>query len=1161
MALGLGVSEPAEAQSGWHELRVAVADEEGRPVGSLWVGAFVHHDSPGVYQSSLTGADGVVRFRLVEGMYHLHVLTDRFSECTVAGQPNPERRLNAVFPAAPGGSSEIRITLAATYPTSESTWIACRFDLPFYSIEGRVLGPGGASMSGLHVRAFGEHGERFGPWPGTPTSESGHFAVEVPAGAYLVEFHVVIDGTECQLGYADPDGEHTYGHPGRVTVDGAGVGGLTVRLPGTVTELCRPIEGIVTNGGGEPLGNIPVAADGRSPLVVGLIRANGASRPDGTFTLYAPAGRYRILVATTAGRTCEVAGHGRRSPGQGNSITVGASGVSGIGVAVSGEPSDQWQSLTCSLPPEVVTTRLRPGWNLAGWPGTETSPAALFEAIPALNVVYAWDGETQKFKAAFREGPALPGALETVEPGMGLWLAIEGTEEVTWTRPLSPDSALASLSEGWNLVAWVGGEGIAIEEALAPLGSALHEAATRDAKTGALVSHPSGDVASLDALPALKRGDTVWLNLAEERRWLQPGSVTPIIDFVGEIGAEVRASWPTRIESILAYFAERYGVLLPEVIWLVGQTPALIALEPDFCGGYAAGTVYLTEQCTEADAHEYSHAIQEHVAGADAQSPAWLIEGIANRWEAEYYDATGERSYESHLAEVVLPQTRRTPIALEAMEHTLFIDDYAGANYSAAHLAIDWLVTLAGEDRTFDYFRQVASRGSWRDAFEEVFGIGVQEFYASFAAHRAEVAAPLAVIDGVVLDSEGDPLPGVWLQVVAIDGRIEAVRDSRSDGAFSLPVGDGEYLLELHTSGEEGRQRAGWYAGKGRFTLQWDEARTLRVPSDGISGLELLFPDLASRRVAGVVRDAIGKPLAGVSVSGERIGGYTGSSDWTVTTDAEGRFDATALAVPFRVRIEHDHCFSGWYGEGGMLQENREAAVEFPAVNGDVMAVDIKAPHLCSRIQGVVVGPGGESATGVLLVAHSIGGEHWWQTAVGERGMFDIVVAPGPYWLSLRVDGCPLDWTASASELRQVSGREMRLSLTHSHVVGLTLQLTASPSETCRRIAGVVVGPNDAPAAGEWVAANPVPHSGWGEGLGWSSADGSFSLSVRDGSYLIDLFSESFSTCMLSLHEGAPSNGRARLEVDGDDIVGVRITVGGDPAEGGEWHSCWFAEE
>ncbi len=44
------------------------------------------------------------------------------------------------------------------------------------------------------------------------------------------------------------------------------------------------------------------------------------------------------------------------------------------------------------------------------------------------------------------------------------------------------------------------------------------------------------------------------------------------------------------------------------------------------------------------------------------------------------------------------------------------------ANYSAAHLAIDWLVTLAGADRPFDYFRQLVSRGSCRDAFEGVFG-------------------------------------------------------------------------------------------------------------------------------------------------------------------------------------------------------------------------------------------------------------------------------------------------------------------------------------------------------------------------------------------------------------------------------------------------------
>ncbi len=228
------------------------------------------------------------------------------------------------------------------------------------------------------------------------------------------------------------------------------------------------------------------------------------------------------------------------------------------------------------------------------------------------------------------------------------------------------------------------------------------------------------------------------------------------------------------------------------------------------------------------------------------------------------------------------------------MEGTLFIDNLAAFNYSVAHLAIDWLVTLTGEDQTFDYFAQLTWQESWRDAFEDIFGIGVEDFYASFAAHRAEVAAPLGVIAGVALDAEGNPLPGVWLQAIAPDGRGQAWTESGEDGAFSLLVHDGEYLLEVYPTVEGDPRRAGCYAGHGRFTLRRDEAKPLDVADDGIGGLEVLVPEFATRRFGGVVRDATGRPLGGVSVSGRRIGDW--AADWEVTTDAAAQFDVTALA-------------------------------------------------------------------------------------------------------------------------------------------------------------------------------------------------------------------------------------------------------------------------
>ncbi len=125
---------------------------------------------------------------------------------------------------------------------------------------------------------------------------------------------------------------------------------------------------------------------------------------------------------------------------------------------------------------ETATTELQPGWNLAGWTGEEAEVAAIFEAIPELETVYAWDAEARSFRGTVRVGADLLGELDTLTPGIGLWLHVSGNEPVTWTRPLFPQSGAASLTKGWNLVTWAGRDGIATDEALKALGDIVVEA-------------------------------------------------------------------------------------------------------------------------------------------------------------------------------------------------------------------------------------------------------------------------------------------------------------------------------------------------------------------------------------------------------------------------------------------------------------------------------------------------------------------------------------------------------------------------------------------------------------------------------------------------------------------------------------------------------------
>ena len=51
----------------------------------------------------------------------------------------------------------------------------------------------------------------------------------------------------------------------------------------------------------------------------------------------------------------------------------------------------------------TITTVLQPGWNMVGWIGPETATSELFEEIPTLQRVSAWDAEGAAVTSARRE--------------------------------------------------------------------------------------------------------------------------------------------------------------------------------------------------------------------------------------------------------------------------------------------------------------------------------------------------------------------------------------------------------------------------------------------------------------------------------------------------------------------------------------------------------------------------------------------------------------------------------------------------------------------------------------------------------------------------------------------------------------------------------------
>ncbi len=57
-------------------------------------------------------------------------------------------------------------------------------------------------------------------------------------------------------------------------------------------------------------------------------------------------------------------------------------------------------------------------------------------------------------------------------------------------------------------------------------------------------------------------------------------------------------------------------------------------------------------------------------------------------------------------------------------------------------LAAEWLATHAGDWAVIEYFRLLPSVGTWWPAFEQAFGLTIEEFYEDFEAYRATLSSP-----------------------------------------------------------------------------------------------------------------------------------------------------------------------------------------------------------------------------------------------------------------------------------------------------------------------------------------------------------------------------------------------------------------------------------
>lgn len=136
--------------------------------------------------------------------------------------------------------------------------------------------------------------------------------------------------------------------------------------------------------------------------------------------------------------------------------------------------------------------------------------------------------------------------------------------------------------------------------------------------------------------------------------------------------------------------------------------------------------------------HEYFHGIQLQLsrtrsARSDVSLPLWLGEGSAEFFENAVTPGDLEAFRRG--------QVRRWDAlgALASLEDAggARVIGGSGAAYVVGSVASDYLITRYGRDLLQRDFWVAFGRTDWRSAFQQVFGITVDDFYAEFEAYRS----------------------------------------------------------------------------------------------------------------------------------------------------------------------------------------------------------------------------------------------------------------------------------------------------------------------------------------------------------------------------------------------------------------------------------------
>ena len=305
-----------------------------------------------------------------------------------------------------------------------------------------------------------------------------------------------------------------------------------------------------------------------------------------------------------------------------------------------------------------------------------------------------------------------------------------------------------------------------------------------------------------------------------EERWVELGVPEVEFVFLGDFTRGERESLRRELKTAQAIFADNFGavtsdftVYLSTDLQQLNERVASTLGESERIGYTCAGLfspagaiIVSVQDCPEVKsqggflAHEYFHVLQGREGPIPLTGnvwPDWVVEGSAVYADALVSDARGRIPFDARREGV--------RITWSALARPLPRDAYSLTDpshspiftYQVGFLATDWLVEQNGPEAILAFFRL----GAHEAAFEQAFGMTLDQFELVFDVHRLEVAPPFKWrLQGGVFDADGRPFEDMHTTaVVWIDGEWWWAGGGPTDaqGAFEFAGPGSGYTIAL----------------------------------------------------------------------------------------------------------------------------------------------------------------------------------------------------------------------------------------------------------------------------------------------------------------------------------------------------------------------------